>query len=52
MLIVLLAEQVDCAVCKEEFVPTEEAIELPCQHMFHEDCIKPWLKVNGTCPVW
>lgn len=46
-----VAQQVDCAVCKEEFVPTEEAIELPCQHMFHEDCIKPWLKVNGTCPV-
>lgn len=52
ILIVLVAQQVDCAVCKEEFVPTEEAIELPCQHMFHEDCIKPWLKVNGTCPVW
>ncbi|KAI8083178.1 uncharacterized protein BX664DRAFT_267396, partial [Halteromyces radiatus] len=45
-------DQVDCAVCKDEFNQSEMVIELPCQHLFHDDCIKPWLKVNGTCPVW
>jgi E3 ubiquitin-protein ligase RNF115/126 len=20
--------------------------------VFHPDCIQPWLKVNGSCPVW
>ncbi|KAI9301171.1 hypothetical protein BJ944DRAFT_169564, partial [Cunninghamella echinulata] len=45
-------DQVDCAVCKDEFILDESVIELPCQHIFHDDCIKPWLKVNGTCPVW
>ncbi|KAI9253490.1 hypothetical protein BDA99DRAFT_443493, partial [Phascolomyces articulosus] len=47
-----IAQQTDCAVCKDEFEGTEQVIELPCAHVFHEDCIKPWLKVNGTCPVW
>lgn len=41
----------DCAVCKEEFVLDEPVIDLPCKHHFHDDCIKPWLKTNGTCPV-
>ncbi|KAG8988373.1 oxidation resistance protein 1 [Tulasnella sp. 427] len=53
----------ECAVCKDTFAPPgpgEEdviAATLPCsdnpkfQHSFHEDCIIPWLKQNGTCPV-
>nr|CAG8599847.1 13433_t:CDS:10 [Entrophospora candida]CAG8608444.1 12765_t:CDS:10 [Entrophospora candida] len=45
-------EQLSCPVCKDEFNIEEEAISLPCSHAFHEDCIKPWLKMNGTCPVW
>ncbi|KAI8379417.1 uncharacterized protein BYT42DRAFT_326113 [Radiomyces spectabilis] len=46
-----IGRQADCAVCKDEFAKVEQVIELPCQHIFHEDCIKPWLKMNGTCPV-
>ncbi|KAI8362645.1 hypothetical protein BD560DRAFT_404406 [Blakeslea trispora] len=44
-------QEIDCAVCKDNFEPTEQVIELPCLHIFHDDCIKPWLKLNGTCPV-
>jgi E3 ubiquitin-protein ligase RNF115/126 len=47
-----LEEQIDCSVCKEDFVLEESVIELPCMHLYHDDCINPWLKVNGTCPVW
>ncbi|ORZ15889.1 hypothetical protein BCR42DRAFT_416099 [Absidia repens] len=46
-----IEDQIDCAVCKDDFNISELVIELPCQHVFHDDCIKPWLKVNGTCPV-
>ncbi len=47
----------ECAVCKDTFEPTNEVLTLPCnenpkyRHTFHEDCIVPWLKQNGTCPV-
>lgn len=43
----------DCAICKDEFAEGDECIVLPCKHLFHEaDCALPWLKQNGTCPVW
>ncbi|EJD52280.1 hypothetical protein AURDEDRAFT_111670 [Auricularia subglabra TFB-10046 SS5] len=48
----------DCAVCKDSLLPSPDSTEtevqlvkLPCVHEFHEDCIVPWLKNSGTCPV-
>lgn len=47
----------DCAVCKDQFTTNVEECEdqivvtLPCKHAFHEQCIIPWLKSSGTCPV-
>lgn len=40
-----------CAVCLEDFQPKEEVMTTPCNHMFHEECIVPWVKSNGQCPV-
>lgn len=40
-----------CTICLEEFEPREEVTVTPCNHMFHEDCITPWVKSNGQCPV-
>ncbi|RCH80946.1 hypothetical protein CU097_003914, partial [Rhizopus azygosporus] len=45
------SQEADCAVCKDAFEATEQVIQLPCEHIFHDDCIKPWLKLNSTCPV-
>lgn len=38
-----------------EVIPTEEQQDelmmMPCKHLFHLDCLLPWLQTNGTCPV-
>jgi len=41
----------NCAVCKYTFDIGEELLKLPCQHLYHPECILPWLKNNNTCPV-
>ncbi|CAJ1978774.1 unnamed protein product [Sphenostylis stenocarpa] len=40
-----------CAVCLEDFNSGEEVMLTRCNHMFHEDCIVPWLTTKGQCPV-
>lgn len=48
-------EQVDsklqCSVCWEDFTLGETVRKLPCVHIYHENCIVPWLELHGTCPV-
>lgn len=40
-----------CVVCLENFEPKTMVMVTPCNHMFHEDCIVPWVKSHGRCPV-
>lgn len=40
-----------CAVCLEDFEPKQEVMLTPCSHMFHEECIVPWVRDHGQCPV-
>lgn len=42
---------VACAVCKDEASVGEKVTRLPCCHMYHGECILPWLEISNTCPV-
>ncbi|OAY85696.1 E3 ubiquitin-protein ligase ATL6 [Ananas comosus] len=46
-------ETLECAVCLMEFGDEGEALRLlpACCHVFHRDCIDPWLESHVTCPV-
>ncbi|KAJ2460881.1 hypothetical protein GGF42_000559 [Coemansia sp. RSA 2424] len=46
-----LQRNLDCGICMEEYKPEEYAVELPCKHVYHKDCIDHWLGMNGTCPI-
>jgi len=43
----------ECVICTEDFVQSEDIRVLPCDHKFHPTCIDPWLvNMSGTCPLW
>ncbi|GJM98253.1 hypothetical protein PR202_ga15243 [Eleusine coracana subsp. coracana] len=45
-------EAAACAVCLGEFGVGETVRLLPaCLHLYHVDCIDPWLHAHSTCPI-
>ena len=42
-----------CAVCQNDFTAGDECLRMPCEgrHLFHVDCIMPWLKMRNSCPT-
>ncbi|KAI8872767.1 hypothetical protein GQ42DRAFT_131925 [Ramicandelaber brevisporus] len=44
-------EEFVCTICLEDFQVGDVARSLPCRHIFHGDCIDPWLKNHSVrCP--
>ena len=45
-------EEEQCAVCRMEFDEGDEVQCLPaCGHVYHPDCLSPWLAENKCCPI-
>lgn len=42
-----------CVVCLEpvQLDPAAMVRQLPCGHLFHAECLDPWVEVHGTCPT-
>lgn len=44
-------DELTCTICLEQVNRGELIRSLPCLHQFHTNCIDPWLRQQGTCPV-
>merc|ERR1719160_1949219 len=40
-----------CAVCQDDWRVGDRGVKLPCGHIYHKQCIMPWIKEHNTCPV-
>lgn len=41
----------ECQICMSRYEIEEEAITLPCLHIYHAVCAERWLMRKPTCPV-
>lgn len=46
-----MGKETECAVCRENLIVGDKMQELPCKHLFHPDCLKPWLDEHNSCPI-
>ena len=40
-----------CLICLEEYKNNDIIKKLPCNHIFHSECLKIWLSHKTTCPI-
>lgn len=41
----------ECCICMENFTGTDVIVETGCQHVFHKQCCRHWLRQSRTCPI-
>jgi hypothetical protein len=50
--ITVMEKHTNCAICSEDYELDHIVTCLQCDHIFHNDCIAPWLRTyNNSCPL-
>lgn len=44
-------EEQQCSICLTALQAGNTVAQLRCHHIFHEQCIHPWLALNCSCPM-
>ena len=39
-----------CLICRDDFVTGDHVTQLPCRHLFHENCFNEWSLTKANCP--
>ena len=43
---------IECTICGDNFKDSQDIIITPCEHIYHIECIEPWLcKNSNKCPL-
>lgn len=45
------AELPQCSICLCEYEDGENIVRLPCNHVYHEDCVMSWTSSHVRCPL-
>lgn len=40
-----------CTICLGEYEDGEKLVKLPCNHIYHEDCVSSWTSNHTRCPL-
>ncbi|EPR79241.1 Zinc finger C3HC4 type protein [Spraguea lophii 42_110] len=40
-----------CGICLTEYMIDDTIVILPCNHEFHDDCVKDWIEKEESCPM-
>jgi hypothetical protein len=46
-----LEQGVRCAICLDRLEHGDVVGDIPCEHVFHKDCLKDWLRKKNRCPL-
>jgi len=44
-------KETTCSICLEDYIDGVNVVDLPCSHLFHQECITTWAKNHPECPL-
>nr|CAH7718332.1 unnamed protein product [Callosobruchus chinensis] len=47
----IVEQGLQCPVCLKDHVQGELAKKMPCKHLYHDQCLMPWLAKTNSCPL-